>query len=439
MKLLAWFSYPNWSIACRVATAMMLAAIVPITILACFNLQQITSVMTSGEYDRLELLANNAAARFDRLLIDREQLAATTASRSDVVKFLAASKSTPPVLPKLAEIVTAYPDIEAILLLDRHGLCLTSTTKEFIGQHYTLPNTTIFSLLHSNIRDYPGIFVTQANSLSIERSGKVLLKLRGAEIWSVVNRDLASKAGQFFVVDSHGTIVGHQQPSLLYQQSPPELSNKIGTGSSGHIVKQIDSGKMPLTIGFTTLANQPWLLGVSRSDEEFQAPILATIWLNLGETIVVGGVVVLVAASIGLYISRPIHALTLAVQSLEQQESDELFEQIERDLAKYAKSSDDVGQLVRAFLRMTDELHRRDSQLKTQVQSLRIEVDRTRRDRDVAEIIDSEQFQLLQQKIQQMRSQERKVAVTETDYFQQLQQQVQSLKQIGKSNDLSGA
>ena len=435
MKLLAWFSFPSWSIACRVATAMMLAAIVPITILAYFNLQQITSVMTTGEYHRLELLADNAAARFDRLLIEREQLATTTASSSDVVKFLASPKSTTPVLPKLAEIAAAYPDIEAILLLDRHGLCLTSTREEFIGQHYDLPNTTILSLLHSDIRDYPGIFVTQADSPIARSGGAVLLKLRGTEIWSVVNRD--PEAGQFFVVDSHGTIVSHQQPSLLYQQSPLELSNKIGIGSSGHIVKQIDPGQMPLTIGFTTLATQPWLLGVSRSSDEFQAPLLATIWLNLRETILVGGVMVLISASIGLYISKPIHALTLAVQSLEQHEGDELFEQIDRDLAEYAKSPDDVGQLVRAFLRMTDELHRRDCQLKTQVQSLRIEVDRTGRDRDVAEITDSEQFQLLQQKIQQMRSQERQVAVTETDYFQQLQQQVQSLKKIGKSDDLS--
>ena len=436
MKLLAWFSFPSWSIACRVATAMMLAAILPITILACVNLQQITSVMTTGEYHRLELLADNAAARFDRLLIEREQLATTTASSSDVVNFLASPKSTTPVVPKLAEIAAAYPDVEAILLLDRNGLCVTSTRAEFIGQHYTLPNTTIFSLLHSDIRDYPGIFVTQADSPPIARSGgAVLLKLRGTEIWSVVNRD--PEAGQFFVVDSHGTIVSHQQPSLLYQQSPLELSNKIGIGSSGHIAKQIDPGRMPLTIGFTTLATQPWLLGVSRSSEEFQAPILATIWVKLREAILLGGVVVFVAASSGLYISRPIHALTLAVQSLEQQEGDELFEQIDRDLAKYAQSSDDLGQLVRAFLRMTDELHRRDCQLKTQVQSLRIEVDRTGRDRDVAEITDSEQFQLLQQKIQQMRSQERQVAVTETDYFQQLQQQVQSLKKIGKSDDLS--
>ena len=435
MKLLAWFSFPSWSIACRVATAMMLAAIVPITILAYFNLQQITSVMTTGEYHRLELLADNAAARFDRLLIEREQLATTTASSSDVVNFLASPKSTTPVVPKLAEIAAAYPDVEAILLLDRNGLCLTSTRAEFIGQHYTLPNTTIFSLLHSDIRDYPGIFVTQADSPPIARSGAVLLKLRGTEIWSVVNRD--PEAGQFFVVDSHGTIVSHQQPSLLYQQSPLELSNKIGIGSSGHIAKQIAPGQMPLTIGFTTLATQPWLLGVSRSSEEFQAPLLATIWLNLRETILVGGVMVLISASIGLCISKPIHALTLAVQSLEQHEGDELFEQIDRDLAEYAKSPDDVGQLVRAFLRMTDELHRRDCQLKTQVQSLRIEVDRTGRDRDVAEITDSEQFQLLQQKIQQMRSQERQVAVTETDYFQQLQQQVQSLKKIGKSDDLS--
>jgi hypothetical protein len=437
MKLLAWFSYPSWSIACRVATAMMLAVIVPMTILAYFNLQQITSVTTISEHHQLELLASNAAQRVDRLLIDRQELATAVSRRSDVLKFLAAPKSAAPISPQLAQILAAHPDVEAILLLDRDGNCLAATMDRFVGGHYTLPETTIFSLLHSNVRDDPGMFVTQSmNSLSRERSGLVLLKLEGVKIWSEVNRDLPPKtAGQFFLVDSQGTTIGHQNVSLLYQKRFADWLKTIELGSAGHVDDRTP-GQMPETIGFATLATQPWLLGVSRSAAEFQAPLLETIWLNLRELMAVGGIAALVAVSVGIYISRPIHALTIAVTSLEQGD-DDLFEQIDRDLGYFAKSPDDLGQLVRAFLKMTDELHRRDRQLKTQVQSLRIEIDRTRRDEEVAEIVYSDRFGLLQQKIQQMRTQERQVAVTETDYFQQLQQQVQSLKKMGKADDLS--
>lgn len=422
--------YPRWSIACRIATAMMLAVIVPMTISTYFNLQQIATITINGEYRQLELLASNAAGRFDRLLLERQQLAAVIGRRADVLKFMAAPQSA--TVPQLNEIVTTHPDLEAILLLDRTGNCLTATMHQFVGHHYSLPDDKLFSRLHSNVRDYPGMFVAQAIQGS-DRSGLVLLKLRGVEIWSVVNRGLPPKtAGQFFLADTNGTIVSHPQLPLLYQKL--SLSNRLA--ASGHFSYQPSPGRMPQTIGFATLVTRPWLLGVSRSSAEFQAPLLAVMWLNLRGAAAVGGIATIVAVSIGMYISRPIRALTIAVQSLESG-NDELFESIQQDLTEFAAPPDDLGQLVRAFLQMTNELHRRDRQLKTQMASLRIEVDRTRRDREVAEIIDSDRFQLLQQKIQQMRNHERRVAETETDYFQQLQQQVQSLKKMGRADDLS--
>jgi hypothetical protein len=432
LKFLTRLDYPRWSIACRIATAMMLAVIVPMTISTYFNLQQIAITTTNGEYRQLELLASNAAQRFDRLLLERQQLAATIGRRTDVQQLMADPRSA--TLPQLNKIVTAHPDLEAILLLDRTGNCLTATMHQFVGHRYSLPDATLFSRLHSNVRDYPGIFVAQAMT-GRDRSGLVLLKLRGVEIWSVVNQWLPAKtAGQFFLADTDGTIVSHPQLPLLYQKL--SWSNRLDATNSGHFSYQPSPGRMPQIVGFATLVTRPWLLGVSRSSAEFQAPLLAVMWLNLRGAAAVGGIAALVAVSIGMYISRPIQALTIAVQSLESG-NDELFDSIQQDLTKFAAPPDDLGQLVRAFLQMTNELHRRHRQLKTQMASLRIEVDRTRRDREVAEIIDSDRFQLLQQKIQQMRKHERRVAETETDYFQQLQQQVQSLKKMGRADDLS--
>ncbi len=438
--------YPSWSIACRIAAAMMLAVIVPMTISAYLNLQQITSISTDSQYRQLELLASNAAQRFDRLLLDRQRLATDISQRADVLELLTDSKSATPVSARLSEVLQSYPDLEAILLLDRAGNCVTSTMHQFVGHTYTVPNNTFFSRLHSNVRDYPGLFVSQPisprNSLG---KGSVLLKLRGVEIWSVVNKGLPPKtAGQFFLVDRQGTIISHPHLSLLYQKllptanEPPGWLRKLMAKNSGHFSYQQTPARMPQIIGFSTLATQPWLLGVSQSEAEFQAPLLNTTWLNLQGVVGVGGIAAIVAVSIGMYISRPIQALTIATQSLEQGD-DQLFDLIQQDLAKFSKPADDLGQLVRAFLQMTSELHRRDRQLKTQVQSLRIEVDRTRRDQEVAEITDSDQFQILQQKIQQMRNHEQQVAQTEADYFQQLQQQVQSLKKMGRADGLSAS
>jgi hypothetical protein len=435
LKFFGGLYYPSWSIACRIAAAMLLAVIVPTTISAYFNLQQITKITTEGEYHRLELLASNTAERFDRLLLKRQQLATDISKQADVIKLLATPKSAFSLSPQLSKIVDSHPDLEAILLLDRIGNCLTATMPQFIGHHYTVSDDTIFSRLHSNVRDYPGIFVSQSvNSLPSGYLGSVLLKLKGVEIWSVVNRGLPPKtAGQFFLTDHQGTIISHPQVSLLYQK-PVGWLQLLGSENSGHFSYQPSPGRMPQIIGFTTLATRPWVLGISRSEAEFQAPLLEVIWLNLRGVVAVGSIAAVVAVVMGIYISQPIHALTAAARSLEQEDHD-LFDAVQQDLARFAVPDDDLGQLVRAFLHMTNELHRRDRQLKSQVQSLRIEVDRTRRDQDVAEIIDSDQFQVLQQKIQQMRNHEKRVAETETDYFQQLQQQVQSLKKMGRSDE----
>jgi hypothetical protein len=435
MKLWSRLYYPHWSIVTKIAAATILAAIVPLMMSAYLNVQQITAITTNGEYRRLELLASNAAQRFDRLLLARQSLAAKISSSAEIASFLAAPQTADPVLPQLTEIVAAHPDLEVILLLDRVGRCVTATMHQFIGHTYTLPPTSaMFSHLHSNVRDYPGMFVSQEVSRSAR--GTVLFKLRGVDIWATINQGLPPKtAGRFFLVDRQGTIISHPQLSLLYEQpfgqAAAQWQQMLTTSTTGHFSYQPSPARMPQRIGFATLATQPWILGVSQSAAEFQAAIVDLTWLNLQGVVGVGIVAVVMALSIGIYISRPIQALTSAARSLEQDESQSI-DLIHQNLAEFAANADDLGQLVRAFVQMSDRVHRRDLQQQEQMQSLRVEIDRTRRDREVAEIVDSDRFQLLQQKIQQLRAHQQQDATFDrdegADYFQQLQQRIGSLK-----------
>jgi hypothetical protein len=433
MKLFTKLSYQSWSIASKIAIAMILSVILPMAISTYFNLRQITTISTNSAYRQVELLASQAAQRFDRLLLDRQHLAETISWRMDVAQYIAAPQTAAPVLPQLTEIVAAHQDLEAILLLDRAGRCLTATVPQFIGRIYSLPDREVFSRLHSNVWDYPGMFVAHRLGAGASvQSGAVLLKLRGVEVWSAVNRGISPQtAGRFFLADDQGRIISHPQLSLLYQKmvdTVPDWLHILDTKSSGYLTYRPSPSRMSQIIGFTTLSTQPWVLGVSQSQAEFQAPLTDITWLNLQGVISVGIIAALTALFLGICISRPIQGLTIAAQSLGQ-DNEASVEQMHQDLAEFAATPDDLGQLVRAFLKMADELHRRSRQLKTQMQSLRIEIDRTWRDRDVAEITDNERFQQLQLKIQQLRKHERNGAETETDYFQRLQQQVQSLKE----------
>jgi DNA repair ATPase RecN len=66
---------------------------------------------------------------------------------------------------------------------------------------------------------------------------------------------------------------------------------------------------------------------------------------------------------------------------------------------------DELGQLGRVFQRMVHEIYTREQQFKTQLHTLRIEVDEAKRAREVAEIAESKTFQKLQEEAKAMRNQ----------------------------------
>jgi two-component system cell cycle response regulator len=68
-----------------------------------------------------------------------------------------------------------------------------------------------------------------------------------------------------------------------------------------------------------------------------------------------------------------------------------------------AARSDELGQLGRVFQRMAKEVYAREQLLKQQVMELRIQIDEAKRERDVAEITDTEYFQQLRDKASMLR------------------------------------
>jgi CRP-like cAMP-binding protein len=67
------------------------------------------------------------------------------------------------------------------------------------------------------------------------------------------------------------------------------------------------------------------------------------------------------------------------------------------------KRTDELGQLARVFQRMAREVEAREDRLKKEVKELRIEIDKVKQARQVAEITDTEYFQELRSKVNQLR------------------------------------
>lgn len=72
-------------------------------------------------------------------------------------------------------------------------------------------------------------------------------------------------------------------------------------------------------------------------------------------------------------------------------------------LEEVAGRSDELGQLARVFRRMAREVKEREQRLKQEVRQLRIEIDKTRTARQVAEITETDYFRDLQKKADKMR------------------------------------
>ncbi|HKZ86911.1 MAG TPA: cyclic nucleotide-binding domain-containing protein [Anaerolineae bacterium] len=73
-------------------------------------------------------------------------------------------------------------------------------------------------------------------------------------------------------------------------------------------------------------------------------------------------------------------------------------------LDEVAERTDQLGQLARVFLRMVREVYAREQHLKQQVAELRIEIDKAKQARHVAEITETDYFQDLQRKARELRA-----------------------------------
>jgi len=75
----------------------------------------------------------------------------------------------------------------------------------------------------------------------------------------------------------------------------------------------------------------------------------------------------------------------------------------EASLNDIVQRADELGQLARVFQRMANQVKAREQQLKQQIQSLQIEINKAEKDQKVAEIVESESFQNLKQRLERMK------------------------------------
>ena len=97
--------------------------------------------------------------------------------------------------------------------------------------------------------------------------------------------------------------------------------------------------------------------------------------------------------------ARPILTIAKAAQAIEAEQ----FEAV--NLGTVTQRQDELGHLANVFETMTRKVYSREQQLKQEVQALRIEIDQSKRQKQVQEIVGSEFFQELREKAPRHRQQ----------------------------------
>jgi C4-dicarboxylate-specific signal transduction histidine kinase len=464
MKHIRWLSYPpGWSIAIKVSAALLAAALIPMSFNAYYNLQRDLKRTEEGEYRQLELLATSAASRLDQLIIDVQHTVVQVSHESSAIAFLNADTNSEKkavqadLQDALENVFLSNSIYDAVYLIDAKGNCVAATDSAFISKNYSFREyfrqasqgkAYISSILMGKTTGRPGLYLSHpVRAKNGKIIGVAVIKIKEEDIAKIVNGlDLDPKS-YAFLIDQIGVIISHPDKSLLYHslanlswKAQQEIKidqryhlkqiaslnlNKladeiVGANEPGHISYESPSNEQSQRVGFAPLQVEPWVLGINSPEKVFAAPLRHLIWQNSISLLSVGAIASFLAIILARSIAKPIRELTVTAKAIEE----DRFE-YER-LLQFADNRDDIGQLVRVFIHMAEQVKAREQKLKQQVVELNFEIDEAKRERQVAAVTGTQYFQQLQQKANRLK--QRSPKNNETEYFQQLHQKAQRIK-----------
>jgi HAMP domain-containing protein len=142
-----------------------------------------------------------------------------------------------------------------------------------------------------------------------------------------------------------------------------------------------------------------FLIVVDVSEDALQSSIRQQAVLGISLVSILFAVLIAQSLYVAQWTVRPVRELSSVAQAIERGEH---FEP--ESIAHVTSWGDELGQLARIFSDMVVAVQARERKLKQEVQELRIEIDHTKRERHVKEIVEGDFFQDLQDKAKRMRA-----------------------------------
>lgn len=411
----------RWSLGSKIGLALVVAALVPMAVLAQFSLDAGRQAVETAQLDSVEGSATEAAVAVRQYLDGVAVRADQLGTRADVVAYLTSDRSGP--APDLGE--NESNDVNSALLAAPDGVVVdveavdegrtprsVVTADWFVDARSGL--ITIAPIVVDPLSDVSSVTVAApARNPGSGVVGVAAIDVRGLDVLNALSQAQLASGGQGLLVDAGGTVVVARDSRVvgrtLAELGLGSLADAIDGSSLGTLtgVTMADRGLQVAAFnevydGITAVVLQP--------ESVFMGPIdrLGQItWFMFG---VVGLLAVTAAVLLGRRLSRPVGVLTAAAVSIEANEP------VDDDgLARIGRSGDDVGRLARVFAKMAEQVAVRERRLREQVKALKVEIDHERRQRAVDEVTDTDFFRDLQGRAAEMRRRAKGEPVVSTE------------------------
>ena len=319
-----------------------------------------------------------------------------------------------------SRITSIKPDIQGISILTNAGIVKLSTDKSQEGTYQGLGNTlTYFEPGQTKV--VPNIYTSSLTGKStitlatpiMDEAGQRQAVLAMTLNLKAIDRLIREKTGlgktgeTYLVKQMTGkNVFISGEDSEVDQAENGAASEDVESVAINAVMQGIDGAGRYLNYEGTPVIgvyrwlaeNNLGLLAEISQKEAFQPAVKLA-----GDIILIGlstaTILLVLIYFLACQIARPVLIITGAAADIEAGKFEP--ERLESVKTRF----DELGRLARVFQGMAEQVYAREQKLKRQVAELQIEIDQTKKVRQVAEITETDYFQSLRQKAKQLRRQ----------------------------------
>ncbi len=384
----------SWPLSWKLSLAFVLAALMPMTMTAWYNLNGSIESVSSSELRNLERLAQSVAGRLAQLLNDSRHLASYLGRDADFIAYLRAPNpaTLAELQTKITDLLATNPDVHRGMLLDRHGIALVSNDPAAIGSNSQFRDyfkqamagkSFTTGMLVSHIDAAPGIhYSNPVFDKNRQVVGVVVLRIKGGTVGNILDESTNGTGRVPFVIDGDGVLIQHPDARQLYhslaalspaKQGQIRADRRFGTAqvtslNMPELARAMVAAKTHGNIsypsrisgsiehaehaGYAPVAGHDWVVGISEPRSQFEAPLTRLFNNVLYSVVLVGLLFLLLALLFARSIVRPILRLTEAAHALTEGDYEKANLKVD--------SHDEIGRLARTFNVMIDVLRQRE-------------------------------------------------------------------------------